>query len=83
MKALILTLLLLLSAQPWAGSVDSIRATNADSDSDNWLLHGRTYSEQRHSPLKQISVETVSQLGLTWFFDSNSKRALEGDPHRC
>src|SRR3984885_15665746 len=34
-----------------------------------WLSYGRDYSEQRYSPLKQINVGTVSQLGLAWFGD--------------
>jgi quinohemoprotein ethanol dehydrogenase len=49
----------------------------ADADSTNWLTHGRTYNEQRHSPLKQIDESTVSRLGLAWFVDLQTLRGLE------
>ena len=32
-------------------AVDSARIANADAEPHNWLTHGRTYSEQRYSPL--------------------------------
>jgi quinohemoprotein ethanol dehydrogenase len=38
-----------------------------------WLSYGRDYSEQRFSPLKQINVGDVSQLGLAWFGDLSER----------
>src|SRR5262245_18512934 len=35
---------------------------NAGQDQDNWLLHGRTYDNQRFSPLKQINKTNVNRL---------------------
>jgi alcohol dehydrogenase (cytochrome c) len=35
---------------------------NAGSDENDWLLHGRTYDNQRYSPLKQITVDNVRSL---------------------
>ena len=35
--------------------IDDARLIAADRDSANWLTYGRTYGEQRFSPLKQIS----------------------------
>src|SRR3569833_2956196 len=35
---------------------------NADKDQDNWLLHGRTYDNQRFSPLTQVNQKNVHQL---------------------
>jgi quinohemoprotein ethanol dehydrogenase len=32
----------------------------------DWLTNGRTYGEQRYSPLSQIKVGNVKQLGLAW-----------------
>ncbi|MFO0690463.1 MAG: PQQ-dependent dehydrogenase, methanol/ethanol family [Myxococcota bacterium] len=63
-----------------AGRVDPARAVAAASDADDWILHGRTYSEQRHSPLAQITRENVGQLGLAWSFDLGSKRGIEATP---
>jgi hypothetical protein len=35
------------------------RLQNAASEPHNWLTHGGTYLEQRHSPLTHISKETL------------------------
>jgi hypothetical protein len=37
------------------------RLRDADRDSANWLMHGRTYDEQRFSPLQQINESTVKR----------------------
>ena len=44
-----------------APDVDDARLIAADSDDENWLTYGRTYKEQRHSPLTEVSEETVGQ----------------------
>jgi alcohol dehydrogenase (cytochrome c) len=33
---------------------------------DDWLMLGRTYDEQRYSPLDQINQENVDQLSMVW-----------------
>ncbi|HZP33298.1 MAG TPA: PQQ-dependent dehydrogenase, methanol/ethanol family [Candidatus Acidoferrales bacterium] len=60
--------------------VDDATLSAADSDAANWLTYGRTYSEQRFSPLKQIDEQTVSRLGLTWSYDLATLRGLEATP---
>ncbi|MDG1987846.1 MAG: hypothetical protein P8J18_07695, partial [Halieaceae bacterium] len=40
--------------------VNALRLTTENQDGNNWMSHGRTYSEQRHSPLSQIDIETIS-----------------------
>ncbi|MEH6550053.1 MAG: PQQ-dependent dehydrogenase, methanol/ethanol family [Pseudomonadales bacterium] len=79
---LILTILSLLFTTTVfaAANVDAERALKADSDVDNWLLHGRTYNEQRHSPLAQIDQDNVAELGLAWSFETLTNRALEATP---
>jgi quinohemoprotein ethanol dehydrogenase len=37
-----------------------------EQDGTNWLAYGRTFSEDRYSPLNQINPETVARLGLAW-----------------
>jgi len=37
-----------------------------DGDDGEWLSNGRTYSEQRYSPLTQIDAANVGRLGLAW-----------------
>ncbi|OYW48660.1 MAG: PQQ-dependent dehydrogenase, methanol/ethanol family [Novosphingobium sp. 28-62-57] len=49
-------------------------------DGSNWLSYGRTYDEQRHSPLAQITPENVGQLGLAWSADMDTARGQEATP---
>jgi alcohol dehydrogenase (cytochrome c)/quinohemoprotein ethanol dehydrogenase len=62
------------------GVVDNARLVNADQDTANWVTVGRTYSEQRHSPLDKINTETVKQLGLAWYLDLDTHRGQEATP---
>jgi quinohemoprotein ethanol dehydrogenase len=41
---------------------------------------GRTYDEQRFSPLDQINVAPSARLGLAWFADINTERGMEASP---
>ena len=60
--------------------VDDARLVGADRDSGNWLAYGRTYSEQRFSPLRQISDSTVAHLGLVWSHELPTTRGVEATP---
>jgi quinohemoprotein ethanol dehydrogenase len=62
------------------GMVNDERIKNAENEPGNWLAYGRTYEEQRFSPLNQINRKTVSELGLAWFKDMRTTRALEATP---
>ena len=44
------------------------------------MLHGRTYDEQRFSPLKLVNDQDVGQLGLTWLYDLDTRRGQEATP---
>ena len=44
------------------------------------MSHGRTYSEQRFSPLKQINDQNVGQLALAWYVDLDTRRGQEATP---
>ena len=46
-----------------AARVDTKRLLNADQEPGQWLAVGRTYDEQRFSPLTQINTDNVSQAG--------------------
>lgn len=59
-------------------NVNSTRANAAANEPHNWMLHGRTYNEQRFSPLKQVNTETISQLGLAWHWEGDYNRGYEG-----
>ena len=60
--------------------VTAERIINADSEPGNWLSHGRTYDEQRFSPLAKINDGNVADLGLAWHFDIDTNRAMEATP---
>ena len=69
-----------ISPAPPAALVDGQRIAAADAEPGNWLSHGRTYDEQRYSPLTLINADNVGQLGLAWHVDLDSKQALEATP---
>ena len=56
------------------------RIVDADSEPGNWLTHGRTYSEQRFSPLTADQRANVSELGLAWSLDLDTHRGQEATP---
>ena len=62
------------------GLIDDERIIKAESEPGNWIAHGRTYEEQRFSPLSKINKDSVSNLGLAWYKDMGTNRALEATP---
>jgi alcohol dehydrogenase (cytochrome c)/quinohemoprotein ethanol dehydrogenase len=60
--------------------VNASRLAAADSEPGQWMSHGRTYDEQRFSPLKQITTDNVKDLGLAWFADLDTHRGQEATP---
>jgi quinohemoprotein ethanol dehydrogenase len=62
-------------------AVNAARLSTADKqDAADWPSNGRTYSEQRYSPLKQITDKNVGQLKPAWQFVLNTSRGQEGTP---
>jgi quinohemoprotein ethanol dehydrogenase len=49
-------------------------------ESNNWLAHGRTFDEQRFSPLSQINASNVGQLALAWHYKLDVDRGTEATP---
>jgi quinohemoprotein ethanol dehydrogenase len=52
-----------------AGCGDGVspgRLVRAERDASDWLTSGRTYGEQRYSPLAEITPANVDRLGLAW-----------------
>ncbi len=60
--------------------VDGARIAAADQEPGNWLSHGRSYDEQRFSPLTGINASNVAGLGLEWFYAFDTHRGLEATP---
>jgi alcohol dehydrogenase (cytochrome c)/quinohemoprotein ethanol dehydrogenase len=71
MRSLILCVLSgsLLAVVAALADPSSTRAADAASSDSQWSSYGRDYTEQRFSPLKQINVDNVAQLGLAWYGD--------------
>lgn len=59
-------------------AVDAKRIERADAG--EWLSYGRTYDEQRFSPLDKINKDTVGTLGLAWFAEFDTDRGQEATP---
>ncbi|NHN83440.1 PQQ-dependent dehydrogenase, methanol/ethanol family [Acetobacter musti] len=66
------------AADPQGSTGEAI--IHADDHPENWLTYGRTYSEQRYSPLDQINRENVGNLKLAWYYDLDTNRGQEGTP---
>ncbi|HEY2660751.1 MAG TPA: PQQ-dependent dehydrogenase, methanol/ethanol family [Caulobacteraceae bacterium] len=82
LAALALATIGLGGCQPGHGpaAVDAARLTDADKDPGNWMSHGRTYSEQRFSPLDKVNASNVKDLGLAWSFQLSTNRGVETTP---
>ena len=58
--------------------IDGARIIAADGE--EWLSYGRTYDEQRYSPLDQINPGNIGELGLAWSADMDTARGQEATP---
>jgi len=63
-----------------SGNVTDERIEADAEEPGAWLAHGRTYDEQRFSPLTEINRGNVDRLGLAWYLDLGTKRAQESTP---
>ena len=62
-----------------AGNVNQQRILNPES-TDDWLVHGGDFREQRFSELQEINRENVERLGLGWHTDIPSLDGLSATP---
>ena len=68
------------ASTPRTAAVTAERLIAADAEPGQWLSHGRTYGEQRFSPLDQINEHNVGELGLAWYADIDTERGQEATP---
>ena len=78
--ALTAAALLLGAAAPVPATVDGARLAKADAEPGQWMAPGRTYDEQRFSPLTQVNEQTVGKLGLAWYADLPVDLGVEASP---
>ena len=69
----------LLAASPGTGRADSA-LDRALQNNDNWPMYGRTYDNERFSPLTQITDQNVNGLKLAWAFQVGALRSNEASP---
>ena len=63
-----------------AAAVTDARQAAADKEPGTWMSAGRTWDEQRYSPLTQITKANVKDLGLAWYGDVDTERGQEATP---
>ena len=63
-----------------AADVNMQRLQSADEHPGQWMTYGRTYDEQRYSPLDSITTENAAQLGLAWYADLDSNLQQQATP---
>lgn len=63
-----------------AAAVDAARQLAADAEPGTWMSAGRTYDEQRYSPLTGINKANIKRLGLAWYGDVDTERGQESTP---
>lgn len=73
-----------LALMPWslsyAAPVNQQAILDTVTEGGEWLSHGRTYAEQRFSPLTEITDKNADQLNLAWSIDLANNRGLESTP---
>jgi alcohol dehydrogenase (cytochrome c)/quinohemoprotein ethanol dehydrogenase len=62
------------------GGVNASRIIAANAEPGAWLTTGRTYDEQRFSPLAQINTANAARMGLAWHADLDTQRGQEATP---
>ncbi|HEY2065044.1 MAG TPA: PQQ-binding-like beta-propeller repeat protein [Gemmatimonadaceae bacterium] len=75
------------TGQPAGSRATGMSNAQADSamrvalaDSANWPSYGRDYTNQRFSPLTQLSASNVRGLTLAWKYKTGIPRAFEASP---
>jgi alcohol dehydrogenase (cytochrome c)/quinohemoprotein ethanol dehydrogenase len=68
------------AGRPASAGIDRHALVGATGNVRDWLSYGRTYDEQRFSPLDRINTANVHQLGLAWFADMDTTRGQEATP---
>lgn len=60
--------------EPTFTSVTDEMLKNARTDTKNWMIYGRDYTNQRYSPLAQITSSNVGSLRMMWMYQTGISR---------
>jgi len=80
MRRALLPAVVLAAAVTLEAQVGFDRILNADAEPYNWLSYSRTLSNQRFSPLAQITTANVTDLELAWVWQTRSLEKFEATP---
>lgn len=61
-------------------SVTAKQQLGADQDLDNWILYGRTYDNQRFSPLNEITADNIGKLQPVAIIQTGVVGSFENSP---
>jgi len=76
----ILLALIAIATPVSAGDIDDARLNAANTDTANWLIHGRDYTNQRFSPLKSIDKKNVKKLVPKWIYQTGTAATFSTTP---
>lgn len=62
------------------GNITRERLLNADSEPEQWMTEGRDFGKSHHSPLDQINLENIDNLGFAWEYKTDTHRGMEANP---
>lgn len=68
------------SAMAHAGTIDDARMKAAGADTANWLQHGRDYTNQRFSPLDQITTGNATKLVPKFIYQTGITGTFSATP---
>jgi PQQ-dependent dehydrogenase (methanol/ethanol family) len=68
------------TVKPVNGDITDQQRLQADKDTDNWLLYGRTYDNQRFSPLKDVNAGNVGKLQPVAIIQTGVAGSFENSP---
>lgn len=68
--------------EPTFTNVTDDMLKNARADGKNWAIYGHDYTNQRYSPLAQITTANVGSLKMSWMFQTGISRlgSFENSP---
>jgi glucose dehydrogenase len=72
--------LALLAGVAHAAPIDDARLLGAAADRANWLTYSRDYTNQRFSPLAQITAANVKRLAPRWIYQSGVSGTFQATP---
>ncbi len=56
------------------------RLLNIDAEPGQWLTEGRDFSKSHYSPLDQVNLDNIGDLGFAWEYRTDTHRGMEANP---